>query len=1176
MKKIRKNKIDIIIAVFLSLMAVMMPISFSALQPEITEEGAKQNSIIDSFAYAFTELISFFDIMPSVSAAEDFGCCEETLNGAKCVITLRNECKSGRWHEGETCDAVCQIGCCIDSQGMCSKNAINTDCQLGTFIRDDPNCEQSSLCEEGCCTVGYQKFWTTNLTCVNVYGGVWDGNVPDEITCISQAYEEQRGCCKSYAGCEYITGQECSNKGGNFFVNTKCYQNIPGCEICELQPAEGKCIEGFPDLYKTDSCGNIYVDEILEYCSPGFCDPSINECADINCKNVYANPDVSSGDFTPGIQTGLTKQHGESWCVYDTLSDLGNGTAPMGSRHWRRYCLYGKEYLEPCADYRQEVCMGFGEGGQADYATCVPNGWRLCANVTSKNECNENPFCFWWTDFGEQHEDLGLGSELKDAIDDVDNGKWRIFAEEKIESGISKREKGDPQICLPKIPPGYSELNQELGCVGAGSSMCVYEEAWWGADTKNKECREDEWRITSAHTCRSVGDCGTWFNWVGEPVSGFRIIEVEEGDVEREKKEIMMPQAYTDFVSEHIKGVKGAGGLHSLNIFAAAILVWAGGYLGIAILDLVGITVNFTWDRPWAVFGGKIVTAKGAALVVSLSVIAAGAILILCSFVVSPGTKQGAMQSIGAGLISGGAAALASLAAAPAVLVGIVVAGIAAILYWFGYSKEFYYQQCNPSMPPLHGNDCHLCNEDPERPCSKYRCESLGAACSYNDTITIGDKTFQFADSECIAAINDGAPPWITEIEAFDMEGNSVFKKTGLGTMPTTIDINMNGQSIPDGTQLIINITLNEKAFCMWDIETTPNIGEMDFPYQSAVIRDKLRQQFMVKQALPHYYIRCADVYGNANVGEYIYRFLTTTGPDLTPPIILGTDRDYNPYFAHGIDELPLSIYVNEPATCRWSKQDTGYESMGQETECLTEITTTGYRCETTLTSLQPDIPNYFYIRCKDTSAQQNVMQQSYELVLYPTPPLLITSIDPEDGSIVKGCELSGVELEVMTAEGTNNGVATCYWSNSDVPIDNPGMTKFAETDDVIHRTNLSAMSQTVYIKCHDSVLNIASNRTSFTVIVDTFTPKLTRIYKSGGSLIVRTDEDATCSYHYSAGRKIPGCDFAANDTLRAKFFDSTGGTEHSVSWDSEPWYVKCYDECGNEGSCYIISPADF
>ncbi|UZE93983.1 MAG: hypothetical protein IB618_00185 [Candidatus Pacearchaeota archaeon] len=1160
----RKNKGDMAIALFLSFLAVMMPVTFTSLQPEFTEEGIKQNSIIETFS----EIVLFFDLIPSVAASDYFGCCEETKNKAKCVITLENECKVNKWHNGTACDTVCQIGCCIDNEGMCIKNSINTDCQLGTFIVKDPSCEQSPLCKEGCCTIGYQKRWTTNLTCVNVYNGVWDSAVPDWLTCIKQAYEEQHGCCKSYAGCEYITGQECQGKSGYFFSNMKCYENIPGCEICQLQPTEGKCIEGFPDLYKTDSCGNVYSDEIKKYCTGGFCNPETNQCESGDCFNIYKN--YVGGEFGPKESSDKAKS-GEAWCVYDTLSDLGNGTAPVGSRHWRRYCLYGQEYNEPCADYRQEVCMGFGEGGQAEYANCAPNGWRLCANVTSKNECNENPFCFWWTDFGEQHEDLGLGSGLKDAIDKVGNDKWRIFAEEKIESGKSKREKGDPQICLPKIPPGYSELNQELGCVGAGSSMCVYEEAWWGLDTENKECRDDEWRITSAHTCRSVGDCGTWFNWVGEPMSGFRIIEVEEGDVEREKKEIMIPQAYTDFVSEHIKGVKGAGGLGLLNIFAAAFVVWAGGYLGVAVLDLVGVDVFFS-GVPWAMFSVSKGSLTTAGIVVGWSIIATGVILILWSFWISPGAKQGAMQSIGAGLISGGAAALAGLTAVPAVLVGIVIAGIAALLYWLGYSKEFYYQQCNPSMPPLNGNDCHLCNEDSERPCSKYRCESLGAACSYNDTITVGGKTYQLADSECIATINDGAPPWITEIEAFDMEGRSIFKRTGLGTMPTTININMGGQPIPDGTQLVIQINLNEKAFCMWDIESTANIGEMDFPYQSSVLRDELRQQFLVKQALPQYYVRCADVYGNANIAEYIFKFSTTTGPDLTPPVILGTDRDYNPYFGYSVTELPLSIYISEDAFCRWNPgQDTDYELMSQETECETDITPTGWECETTLTGLQPDIANPFYIRCKDKSPQENVMPSGYLLTLLPTPPLLITSIDPTDGSIIKGCEVSGVELEVTTAEGADNGIATCYWSNADIGIEQ-GMTKFTETNTVIHRQNLSAMSQIVYIKCHDSALNIANNRTSFTVIVDTFPPKITRLYKSGGSLILKTDENAVCAYHYSAGRKIHNCNFDPKDTLRARRFDTTGTKEHRVYDDGEPWHVICYDECDNIGQCFVIS----
>ncbi|MCX8194398.1 MAG: hypothetical protein N3G19_03525, partial [Candidatus Pacearchaeota archaeon] len=290
---------------------------------------------------------------------------------------------------------------------------------------------------------------------------------------------------------------------------------------------------------------------------------------------------------------------------------------------------------------------------------------------------------------------------------------------------------------------------------------------------------------------------------------------------------------------------------------------------------------------------------------------------------------------------------------------------------------------------------------------------------------------------------------------------------------------------------------------------------------------------------------------------------------DLTPPVVLGTDRDYNKKFGYGVTELPLWIYVNEMAKCRWAKQDIDYSLMGGE--CTTKLTQTGFRCDTTLTGLQsepPGIANYFYIRCNDTSS--NVMQQSYQLVLYPTLPLKIINIVPENGAYVKGCEISGVELEVATSEGAENGKAICYWKNQTM-LD---FVRFTETNAAIHRTNVSASSQTINISCYDSALNRATNLTSFTVEADETPPVITRIYKSGG-LVLRTDEDASCTYHYSWGQKISNCNFVANNTMEARKFETTGGIEHSTMWDDEPWYVKCYDQCNNQGPCVVIVPQE-
>lgn len=1187
-KRNKTNAINIFIAVFISILTITMPIVFTALQPEVDliKNAAKQNSVIDVLANSFTKIISFLDVIPNVAASDDVGCCEIMKNGAKCQISTMLECNSPQqWHFNQTCAAICQIGCCIDSQGMCSQNAIPSTCQTGTFIPNDANCTTNAICKKGCCTVGYQKFWATNLTCSKVHNGAWDGNIASEAECLEQAGQEQRGCCKSYGGCEYITGAECSNKAGIFFANMKCYQGIPGCEAC-IGRGQPKCLEGFSDLYNSDNCSNIYSDELNQSCGGGFCNPVNHACQSGICTNVTDSGYYESGNYnfeSPG-KNGRTRESGDSWCVYDTAEDFGKGTIPLGAYSVRRYCMYGEEYVEPCDSYRQTICLESKgiclapAGSSIQKITdcskrlasecsgdcywqdtprqgyCVPNLYASCVNITNKQDCEANSFCFWWTDL-----------PVKDKNQNVVNlsaKDWIAF--NRLPDGELQK-----QICLPRYSPGLDENNKNFVCA-QGSFICTYSSAFFGIEQTNTECDYSEWYSAMAQRCRALGDCGTYKNYIGKTVTGTRIGEAEDlpqniSEI-RVKREIPLPQDYIEFVnglniSQQHQSVRG------LRFFLSL------GY-ALTVVSIAG-KLGLFFGKAWLLGKGTFWWTGAASAAIAVTAIVAGIMILVYASGLPVGPGRAALESLGLGLISGGTAALLGASAATAGLIGLAAFLIVFGIFWLTYSKHFYFIQCLPSMPPNNADDCNLCNVDISKPCTKYRCESLGTACVFSDNIMIGNKNYTIADAQCIATENDGAAPWITNLEIKDLKGNLYTASPPSTTGPTTIDISQGGNPIPDGTQLMIKINLNEKSFCMWDIERTLNINEMDFPYESNVLKDELKQQFSVKQALPIYYIRCADAYGNANVAEYIFRFSATTGPDLTPPIIIGTDRDYNNKFASGVTQLPLWIYVNENATCKWAKEDKDYGAMDIVTQCQTVITMTGFKCMTNLTGLQPDVANYFYIRCQDIANPPNAMQESYPLTLYPAPPLNITSLIPEDGSIIKGCVVSGVEITVATAEGADNGKAICYWSNISYDA---GMTRFTLTNAEEHKTNVSAVSQTIYVRCYDSALNIAQNKTTFTVIQDAQAPVLTRMYKESG-LVIRTDEKATCAFNYRANL----CDFAANDTLRAKEFSSSDGLTHTTPWQLpqgiNAWYTKCYDTCDNGGKssdpCIIIYPSD-
>ena len=85
-----------------------------------------------------------------------------------------------------------------------------------------------------------------------------------------------------------------------------------------------------------------------------------------------------------------TKQNGESWCSYESLP---GEKAEVGSRHYVHYCIDSKEYIEPCRDYREEVCVEenvevefnvISSFRETTHAVCRPNRWQDCSECESQ------------------------------------------------------------------------------------------------------------------------------------------------------------------------------------------------------------------------------------------------------------------------------------------------------------------------------------------------------------------------------------------------------------------------------------------------------------------------------------------------------------------------------------------------------------------------------------------------------------------------------------------------------------------------------------------------------------------------------------------------------------------------------------------------------------------------
>ncbi|MCL6579311.1 MAG: hypothetical protein K6T73_07995, partial [Candidatus Bathyarchaeota archaeon] len=889
-----KNNFDVLIAIFLSVLVATIPVVFSALQPEVNLETqeVKQNSVIDDVALIFSKVLDFVDIVPNVAAEEPppaVGCCEETLAGAKCQDgVISGNCVAEKWHENQECKDIC-LGCCINpNDGTCNSYSVKSSCaaQGSIFLLGDIKCEQSNLCKKGCCTIGYQKRWETNKTCVEQYRGSWDGSVPDWLTCQGGIGKDVMGCC--VYNCLYNTLGECANgaglstqeiiRQGLWMQQKKCYESVSGCERCGTANNLGEgCIEGFPHVYKKDLCGNSYLEDIKTKCIDGQrCKEESGRaiCEDVTC-NAYDNWDNNQKKFTaePGFH-GKTRYEGESWCVYDMplrttpYAPIGSFD-PVGSEHWLATCVDGEVIMDQSV-YRQQICeevlldkdtgevvmegnapMSRDKRYESDnyrsFASLTGNPWRVCILINDPEKCNAQNYCYWMNELNRVGTflttgELDGGPTLKGDMDP--KGDLAGYGENSRTLSETDTRDADlgkvyaPIRCLPRVSPGFDENNKGL-CNLFGTVQCTLLDRISG--DSYPECDDAPWVELMAQRCRAVGDCGANINWVGEPsYEGFLAAEINP------KK-----NASDNIIGKEIERVFNVSSDDNFKKFQASVEDKGIGYK----LWLAGIGSPF--------FSGVSILANPATIV--------GVILLMIASFMPLGPGRSTIEALGYGLATYGLAyglGLASIAG-PAALVAVGIY----MLFWFVWDVDHIFIKCGSWMPPLGSDDCEKCNEDPLRPCNAYRCSSLGAACGYKDSIEVGGKTYPLAEAVCIGEENDHTQPVIEEIAVKDDEGNSIYvnPNTNVG-LPRTITI---GQQLIAPKPLNFEVTFNEEVFCKWHNRHTDNISAMLMPFGGEDF-GKIKREVLSANPLPseqEIYLRCMDFHGNTNINEYIFNF---------------------------------------------------------------------------------------------------------------------------------------------------------------------------------------------------------------------------------------------------------------------------------------------------------------
>lgn len=1254
------------------------------------------------------------DLVPFVSAGEEAisGCCEKTTNGSICQNVIYSPDNEGCEKEiiPTKCESYskCKYGCCIDKEeGLCSTNSPKGKCEEeGGIWDDDASCNILD-CQKGCCVLGSNVKFVTEERCEKlsyIYGFEKDfrSQLTKEYECLELASNQSKGACVyENRNCIFEIESECLKSGGIFSEGYLC-SNPDLNTTCERQTSIS-CVDGEEEIYWFDSCGNeenIYSSDKDESWNNGKVLSKSESCgagkANIDsedCGNCYRNlgsicSETKSGetsvkdgnyvcsDLNCVDKNGKKRQNGESWCVYDGF--IGDGKDVVGSRHWKRMCIDGEIIVEPCADYRGEICVQANvEGNLEDFTTasCVTNEASKCIAYNSKS--NKNELC--------------------------QNNEYCTLKQIRISSDFQF------DVCVGKYPKGadlkgdeYS-ASQDICSMATVSCPVLYVKGIFGGwdCEKNCDCEKQIFSDQMSDLCVSLGDCGTYVNYIGDGTNNVRIFnapqipwtkylkysEPVEGqfakpeDISKTLEKMgISPDDEEDALETAINII---GKINSgIGTTIAALPV------GLELYSNVfnsGIYADYVFSSAAPIIGsiGQAAGGIGIGMMIgqlaaqlfdiqgdaAIALTVAGAVAGAVGAVVSGTAVSGA---IGGGTIG----SLLGTALAAGAYAIIVVMVIVLIFKIFGIGDtnivivEFH---CNPWQAPLGGDNCEKCDDDPLKPCSEYRCESLGQAC-----VLLNENT---ESPICEAVSNDKRYPKISLGEI--IEGFEFYDITS-----DSAKIKEEGKEcVTEFTPVVFSLKTDEYAQCVYSFEQTNDYDDMveetvekgrftknhtfslTFPSVDSLHTYDLEENPKDKYSKMNLYVRCRDYYGNTNQKEFRINFCINTGSDLTAPRILAAIPRNDASIPYGTTEKNVSVYLNEPGECKISKSDISYDSMTTKMDCETDLlksTNLGWECSTKLTDIAIG-ENKFYIRCKDqpwlvddvadiveweipkpkatlsekwmykngsnvwsytinppikqinnvwrfindTPKQVEVMEfinlddyikiednyiekgdniilennnvkpgeniigkisrrernsnsESYVYKLIQTKiPLEISSISPPEGDISQGFEPMTIELEVETKGGINDGKAECTYRFSETGEEITFYDTYSNTHKQIFNSIMEG-TYNIWIKCTDEADNIAEEKVTYYVRVDSEAPKVVRIYVEDGELILKTDDEAICTYNFTS------CIFNEEN---APSMSSLFTTEHSTEFlEDKTYYIKCEDVWENkEKDCTII-----
>jgi hypothetical protein len=541
----------------------------------------------------FLFLIASLFLVSLVSAAGTFSnpsyCCEKTIDGANCINAEEAQCDPQFKKTPSSCESTsyCKTGTCYDSQeGICMDNTPQRTCQENGGSWDEREAAEIPQCQLGCCVIADQAAFVPLVRCkrLSTLFGVqtdYRTNILSEVQCIATAQSQDVGACvyeeDFEKNCEFTTRGDCNaqdyvevaNKTDSVSTGKKFYKDYL-CSAEELgtvcaRQVSTECYQG--KVYWTDSCGNrenIYSSDKEKSWNNGMVLDADKVCApnggtEKDCGNCEYLLGARCGDAEGLLnqptygdlkckttkcvdRDGNERKNGESWCVFP--AEERDTSDAVGSRYFREICIDGEVQVEPCEDFRNEVCIQGAietSDGEFSAAACRVNRWQDCVLQMEQDDCEniDRRDCKWI----ESVDGLVIGAGSSSSSSDRLSGTTKKFSnpttgmvsapitgnaflgmggddekEEELET-ITNRPDG---ICVPAFAPGFEfwEDGDAAGICSQASAQCIvtYEKGLIGGGWEcvdGCECLDGEWAMQVNKICTSIGDCGAGTNYKG-------------------------------------------------------------------------------------------------------------------------------------------------------------------------------------------------------------------------------------------------------------------------------------------------------------------------------------------------------------------------------------------------------------------------------------------------------------------------------------------------------------------------------------------------------------------------------------------------------------------------------------------------------------------------------------